>query len=209
MQRGAKVAWVLLAFLALENGLGAWRYLLPTVPFPAPLDNFLQHRYLLALHALCGGIALVAGPLQLLPPFRERHWSWHRRMGWVYCLAVALGGVAALRLALQAQTGRVAGSGFFALAGLWLFSTAFAVRMILRGNFVAHRRWMIRSYALTAAAITLRIYLPISILFHWDYSVAYPAIAWLCWVPNALLAEIYLRRSAGPQNLMPRAAMAP
>jgi hypothetical protein len=52
---------------------------------------------------------------------------------------------------------------------------------------------MIRSFALTAAAITLRIYLPLIFVFHWNFSVAYPAIAWLCWIPNAIGAEVYLR----------------
>ena len=27
-----------------------------------------------------------------------------------------------------------------------------------------------------------------------DMMNAYPAIAWLCWVPNAILAELYLRK---------------
>lgn len=207
MKVGTKVAWIVLALLALENGLGALRYLFPAVPFPAPIPNFLQHRYLLALHALGGGIALLAGPLQLLPPFRERHWKFHRRMGWVYCSAVLLGGLAALRLAMHAQTGWVASAGFFVLAVAWLFSTAMAVNSIVRGDAAQHRRWMIRSYALTAAAITLRIYLPLSIVWHVDFSLAYPVIAWLCWVPNALFAEVYLRSAAEPSNLLPRAAV--
>jgi len=35
---------------------------------------------------------------------------------------------------------------------------------------------MIRSFALTAAAITLRIYLPLVFVFHWPFQTAYPAI---------------------------------
>jgi predicted membrane protein DUF2306 len=50
---------------------------------------------------------------------------------------------------------------------------------------------MIRSYALTAAAITLRLYLPLIFVFHGSFSIAYPAIAWLCWIPNALAVELY------------------
>jgi hypothetical protein len=52
---------------------------------------------------------------------------------------------------------------------------------------------MIRSFALTAAAITLRMYLPLIFVFHWNFSIAYPAISWLCWIPNAIAAEVYLR----------------
>ena len=51
---------------------------------------------------------------------------------------------------------------------------------------------MIRSFALTAAAITLRIYLPFAFVFHWPFTIAYPAIAWLCWIPNLVAVQIYL-----------------
>ena len=207
MKALAKAGWVLLAVFAAENAIGALRYLLPVVPFAAPLDNFLHHRHVLALHALGGALALLAGPLQLLQPFRERHWKFHRRMGWIYCSAVLLGSLAALRLAVHAQTGRVASAGFFSLGIAWLVSTALAVNFILRGNATRHRRWMIRSYSLTAAAITLRIYLPLSFLLRVNYSIAYPLIAWLCWVPNLLLAETYLRRAPeAPRSVQGAAA---
>lgn len=151
---------------------------------------------------------MLAGPLQLLPAFRERHWTFHRRMGWIYCGAVLLGGVMALRLAVHAQTGRVASTGFFLLGLAWLASTALALNFILRGNLARHRRWMIRSYALTAAAITLRIYLPLSMVLHLDYSIAYPAIAWLCWVPNLVFSELYLRRSPNGSRALQGASAA-
>jgi hypothetical protein len=62
-------------------------------------------------------------------------------------------------------------------------------RQAVGGNLDLHRRWMIRSYALTLAAVTLRIYLPASMLLGIPFPVAYPAIAWLCWVPNLLVAQ--------------------
>jgi hypothetical protein len=52
---------------------------------------------------------------------------------------------------------------------------------------------MIRSYALTLAAVTLRLYLPSSQLAGLPFTVAYPAISWLCWVPNLLIAEWFVR----------------
>jgi hypothetical protein len=60
---------------------------------------------------------------------------------------------------------------------------------------------MIRSYALAAAAITLRIYLPLSFVFHVPFSTGYPAIAWLCWIPNALAAEVYVRFVPTPSRI--------
>ena len=37
-------------------------------------------------------------------------------------------------------------------------------------------------------------YLPASMLAGVPFEVAYPAIAWLCWVPNLLVVEWLLRR---------------
>jgi hypothetical protein len=65
---------------------------------------------------------------------------------------------------------------------------------------------MIRSYALTAAAITLRMYLPLSFALKIPFEIGYPAIAWLCWVPNLLVAELYLQLSNNPAIELPEAA---
>ena len=48
---------------------------------------------------------------------------------------------------------------------------------------------MLRNFALTTAAVTLRIYLPASMLAGIPFEVAYPAVAWLCWMPNLLVAS--------------------
>jgi uncharacterized membrane protein len=190
-----------LALFAFVNALEALRYLLPHVPFPSPLDNFTQRRVALSLHALGGAVALLAGPLQFVPRFRESNWNRHRLLGWIYCGAVSLGWCASLLIAPHAQTGWIAASGFLTLGAAWIVTTGLAIRFILRGDVITHRRWMIRSYALTAAAITLRVYLPLSIVFHWPFSIAYPVIAWLCWVPNALAAEVYLRLVPTPSRI--------
>jgi cyanate permease len=62
------------------------------------------------------------------------------------------------------------------------------------GRSVEHRRWMIRSYALTFGAVTLRLYLAVAIATQMDFAVAYRAISFLAWVPNLALVEWWLRR---------------
>jgi hypothetical protein len=86
-----KILWYAVAVFAFVNALEVLRYLLPHVPFPAQLDNFNQRRIALTLHALGGAIALLAGPLQFVPRFRESNWNRHRLLGWIYCGAVFLG----------------------------------------------------------------------------------------------------------------------
>jgi hypothetical protein len=48
---------------------------------------------------------------------------------------------------------------------------------------------MIRSYALCLAAVTLRLWLPVGLAQGVRFEVMYPLVAWLCWVPNLMLAE--------------------
>jgi hypothetical protein len=48
---------------------------------------------------------------------------------------------------------------------------------------------MVRNFSLTFAAVTLRLYIPASVFAGIDFAVAYPIIAWLCWLPNLLVAE--------------------
>src|SRR5260370_8940856 len=124
----------MLALFALVNALGAFGYLLPHVPFPVESDNFSPRRIALSLHALGGAIALLAGPLQFVPRFRESSWNRHRLLGWIYCSAVLLGWCASLWIAPHAQTGWIASSGFLALAAAWIVATRLAVPLILPGH---------------------------------------------------------------------------
>jgi len=58
-----------------------------------------------------------------------------------------------------------------------------------------HRRWMTRSFALTYAAVMLRIYLPVAMIVGLEFAQAYPVIAWLCWLPNLVVAQLLIARS--------------
>jgi len=49
--------------------------------------------------------------------------------------------------------------------------------------------------ALTFAAVTLRLYLPV-LGGTLGFETGYPIVAWLCWVPNLIVAEWILRRRA-------------
>ena len=55
---------------------------------------------------------------------------------------------------------------------------------------------MLRSYALTLAAVTLRVYLPLSQIYGIDFIAAYQAIAWLCWVPNLVIVDWFVLKRA-------------
>jgi uncharacterized membrane protein len=196
--------------LAFAVALGSYRYLLPSMPGAAPavLANRFAGTGALVLHAGVSATALGLGALQFFPGFRSRWPAWHRRAGTVYVIACLIGGTAALVLALGASTGPIASAGFGSLGVLWLACTIQAWRLARARDFVRHRRWMTRSYALAFAAVTLRLYLPVLAVGHIDFDTGYRAISFLAWVPNLIVAEIWLRFSAGFRTSPPLAAAA-
>ena len=187
--------WAVLALLASLIGFVSLRYALPEIPFPASLPNFQQRHGWLVAHALFSSIALLLGPWQFLSCIRQRRPGLHRRIGKVYCVAVLLGWITSLPIAAHAKAGAISSAGFLVLGLLWISCTAAGYLTIRAGKVEAHRRWMVRSYALTAAAITLRLYLPLLPWTGFPFSTGYRIIAWACWIPNLFFAEWLLHRS--------------
>lgn len=146
-----------------------------------------------AIHFGGGAIAIVCGAIQFNPYLRKAALELHRWLGRAYVVAILFGGVSGLVLAVNSQAGVYAQMGFSGLAIAWLFTTYTAYRAIRQGNLNGHQRWMVRSYAVTLAGVTLRLYLGLTVASGLTLSEVYPIIAWLCWVPNVLLAEYYLR----------------
>ena len=119
----------------------------------------------------------------------------HRWLGRTYVVACAVGGVSGGMIAMFSSSGPVAGAGFLGLAISWLVATSLGYRAIRSGDVARHRRWMTRSFALTYAAVMLRIYLPVAMIVGLEFAQAYPVIAWLCWLPNLVVAQLLIVRS--------------
>ncbi|MBL9212421.1 MAG: DUF2306 domain-containing protein, partial [Opitutaceae bacterium] len=132
----------------------------------------------------------LLGPAQFLESWRARAPRAHRIAGYLYLgLGVGVGGVAGVLLAPHSFGGFVSHLGFGLLGCLWLFTGLMALLSAKRRRFEEHRTWMIRNFALSLAAVTLRIYLPVSAMAGIPFEQFYPAIAWFCWVPNLIVAE--------------------
>jgi uncharacterized membrane protein len=156
--------------------------------------HILERPLAFIMHISLAPVALIIGLFQFLPGLRSRRPALHRWSGRIYLLAVTVSGFAGLTMALASFDRPVAAVGFAGLAVFWLVTTGRAVQLAMGGRISDHRRWMIRSYALTLAAVTLRIYLPaFFVIGGMDYAEASNYVAWLCWAPNILLAEFILR----------------
>ena len=145
-------------------------------------------------HIVFGGLALLLSPVQLSSRVRARVPRLHRVTGRVVLVAIALAGMAGFLLSWVNVAGPVGTAGFGTLAVLWVSFAALGLRAILRGDVTTHRRWMLRTFAMTYAAVTLRLWLFALIPVLGDFASAYALVPFLCWVPNLLVVEWLLRR---------------
>jgi uncharacterized membrane protein len=146
-------------------------------------------------HISFGGLALLTGWYQFIQKRRQRYLNLHRWLGRFYVIAVLISGTAGLYIAFYATGGLISILGFGLLALCWLFSDVMGYVAIRKLDVLSHKKWMIRNYALTFAAVTLRVWLPLMMLpfFHIAFLDAYHVVAWLCWVPNLIAAEMFIR----------------
>jgi hypothetical protein len=143
-------------------------------------------------HMLIAPLALVSGPFQFFPGLRSRHPRIHRWTGRFYVSACVVAGIAALATTPYASGGPIAGFGFAVLAILWVSTTVGAWRAALRRNFGLHRLLMRYSYAMTFAAVTLRLQIPIGIALGFRaYSPLSVWLAYTSWIPNVLVVALY------------------
>lgn len=151
-------------------------------------------------HVLLGGLILVVGMFQLLPASRRKLPRLHRYLGYVYVVGIlvfaAPGG---FLMSLFIDRGPLVLASFVLQAILWFYFTAMAFDRIKKRDVIGHQQWMWRSYALTFAAVTLRVYI---YLTSWTFNLAQPEayalLAWLSWVPNLVAVEWFLKRKALP-----------
>ena len=195
--------WLMLLLAALVAVYAVAFLFVPTMGSPDLRAKFARMPVATWSHLLGGAVALVCGPWQFRAALRDAHPGFHRLMGRVYVLAVAVGGLAGLAMAFVSDGGYVTHFGFGMLAVSWLVTLAVAFRAIRRRDFETHRAWMIRNFSLTFAAVTLRLYLAVAGAAGIPFETAYRVISWLAWVPNLMIVEWRLRREDRSRDLTP------
>lgn len=194
---GIWIGWTMMAILAA--GVAGYALVGIGVGIEKALPSMTYHlpeRKLFALaHFGIGGLVLLIGPLQFVSALRAKYPALHRWSGRFYVAGCILSGIAGFALAQYSFGGPFARLGFSLLAIAWIVTTSMAFVRARQRAFLSHKMWMIRSYALTLAAVTLRLYLPLTTgAMGIDIMIVYPIIAFVCWVPNAIVAEWIVRR---------------
>ncbi len=160
-----------------------------------------QWRIAFFIHVYASMWVLFAGFTQFSKAIQRNQPKLHRTLGYIYVVDVLLiTGPAGLLMGFYANGGLWSRIAFVLLAVLWIYFTAMALIKARQKNFKAHRNYMIRSYALTLSAITLRA---------WKYAITntvtlppmdvYRVVAWVGWVGNLVVAEWLIFRHTQKQ----------
>jgi hypothetical protein len=147
-------------------------------------------------HVLTGGLILITGFAQFSIRIRKRFPRWHRLAGYFYVMGIIFfSGPGGMVMSLFINRGPVVLTSFIVQCSLWILFTAIAFQKIKKRQIDEHEAYMIRSFALTLAAITLRIYIFVASWFtDLNQPEAYAILSWASWLPNLLIGEWIIRK---------------
>ncbi|GAA4365456.1 DUF2306 domain-containing protein [Hymenobacter saemangeumensis] len=151
------------------------------------------------VHITSSLVVLLAGLLQFIPFLAAKGPQLHRRLGKVYIVGIlGLAAPSGLILAYFANGGLVSQVGFTLQCLVWWLCTWKAYRAARQRHWPMHVDWMLRSFAVTLAALALRSesYL-MYYLLETKPIETYLTVTWLSWVGNLILMEILLEVGVG------------
>jgi uncharacterized membrane protein len=148
------------------------------------------------IHVFSSVLALMAGLTQFSSYILKHHRPLHKVMGRIYVIVILVVNFpTAMVMAYYANGHLPTKIAFMLLDLLWFAFTLQAFLAIRRGKVQRHKEFMIRSFALTFSAITLRTWkIVLTNSTDLDAETIYMIDAWMGFVPNLLFAEWLIRR---------------
>lgn len=148
----------------------------------------------------------ILGALQLAPTFRKRYPLWHRRAGRPLVVAALVCAVTGLWMTLTYPWPQGDGVALYnmrlVVGSAMLMSIAMSVGAIVRRDFRAHGRWMLRAYAIGMGAATqVLTHVPWFILFGTPSEGPRAVLMGAGWVINAVIAELVIREGSQPASV--------
>ena len=144
-------------------------------------------------HIISAMIIIVIGPIQFIKSFRNRYLNLHRLFGKIYAYGILLfAAPSGLIMAFFAEGGTPSAIAFIIMSLLWFTTTIMAIVTVRQKKINEHRKWMMRSYALSFAAVTLRLLVPLFSVFQFSDGFIIVSTAWLSWIINLLLTELII-----------------
>ncbi len=151
--------------------------------------------YRLAFYAhIYSSIFVLFSGAILFPNYFQKNWpKLHRWTGKLYVgLLLFISAPSALIMAFHANGGWVSQVSFVFLAPFWWWFTYKGYLTARKKQFIEHKKWMARSYALSLSAVSLRVYqMLLGHFVEMDPALQYVMVSWASWVGNLAVAEIW------------------
>ncbi|MFN8353535.1 MAG: DUF2306 domain-containing protein [Spirosomataceae bacterium] len=147
------------------------------------------------IHIVSSWVVMVVGLGQFLPTIAKHKPTLHRLLGKLYIVfIIGLAAPSGLVLAQYANGGLPAKVGFSMQCFVWWYITISAWQAIKHQKWQKHIDQMIRSYAVTLAAMSLRVGSYMMIYYLGTKPIeTYLTVTWLSWTLNLLIAEIIIQ----------------
>jgi uncharacterized membrane protein len=162
----------------------------------------LSYQIAFFTHVYTSFFVLVLGGVQFSKRLRTLYPKTHRAVGKLYLgILFFFSAPSGLYMGYHANGGLTAQISFCILGLLWIFFSYKALVFAKNGNWIQHRNFMYRSYALTLSAISLRLFKwLIAVCFGLPPMSTYQIVAWMGWLVNLLIAELLIIYLAGNKN---------
>lgn len=156
--------------------------------------HFVHYRIAFYIHVISSVFSLFAGFTQFSKRIRTQYSRIHRIVGWIYLVSILVfAAPSGLIIGYYANGGFWSQLAFCVLAVGWFWFSLKALLALKKKNYKAHQVFMIRSFALTLSAITLRLWKYLIVLaFQPRPMDVYQIVAWLGWVLNLIIAEVII-----------------
>ena len=169
--------------------------------------DFIQERILLFqnkvynasfyIHIFAGMFCIGAALIQFSRYILKKKKAIHVWSGRIYVFVVlVLGAPTGLFMSFFAKGSFWERGLFMFMAVFWFYTTLKGLTTILKKNVLAHKIWMIRSYAMAMTAVTFRVYHIIFYLLDWDHLANYELSLWISVIGNMLVAEWVIYRKS-------------
>ncbi len=193
------ISWLVITFFAMVLFYVTAQYLSfrPDINFLLVKQDLIFDtvwRPTFYIHVISGMLVILIGPFQFLPNLRKRYLQVHKKLGKIYAYGIL--GFAAptgLIMAFYAEGGMWSTLAFLVMSFLWFYTTIMAIITVKKKKIIEHKKWMYRSYALSFAAVTLRLLVPImSLSNNLSEEFIIVSTAWLSWIINLIIIETYI-----------------
>lgn len=182
-----------------------WRIVLPYTGWELDVEFLITKQHVIHLdyykgafylHIFSSLIVIISSAFLFLPGILKSIPKVHKYIGRLYVFLVLLiSAPSGLVMAFHSNGNFATSINFILLSILWWVFTFIGFQSAIKKKFIQHRNWMLRSFALTMSAVTLRLaQMILNTFFTIEPDLQYCLVSWGSWVINLIIVEMFIRR---------------